>query len=388
MRCKITGSFLSRTLLLLSRYYLTMIINRLNYEEFFLMYVDNELTEAERTEVEVFVQQNPDLAEELAMLKDATLTVDEEMPLIDKSLLYKNEQAIGLTNYEEYFLLHLDNELKPKEKEEVEKFVLQHPQLQDEFTLLQQTKLPVEDIEFKDKASLYKTAKERRVIYFNWMRVAVAAAVIGLVATVWSIYPDGKNETGTVASTTKEPKTETVTKPSGTVNGQRAEKQIAVAEVITKKDVKVQKKQVAAIPVNELFAKEEKKKEVVRENGNLNQLPAPENNPVLAANRQREETSKTTTTAIIKPEAPKVSESFAKNDRDENETTSSITQHAVYREMDTEDEEEKSILVGGIEINRNKLRGLFKKATKIFDKKAKTDNDKTLQIASFEIKTK
>ncbi len=46
-----------------------MIINRHNYEEFFLLYIDNELDGGQQTAVEKFVEQNPDLGKELEMLK-------------------------------------------------------------------------------------------------------------------------------------------------------------------------------------------------------------------------------------------------------------------------------------------------------------------------------
>ena len=38
-------------------------INRHNYEEFFLLYVDGELETAQRATVEKFIEQNPDLIE-------------------------------------------------------------------------------------------------------------------------------------------------------------------------------------------------------------------------------------------------------------------------------------------------------------------------------------
>ena len=43
-------------------------IDRNNYEEYFLMYVDNELTPVQRLAVEEFISNHPDLKEELEIL--------------------------------------------------------------------------------------------------------------------------------------------------------------------------------------------------------------------------------------------------------------------------------------------------------------------------------
>ena len=61
-----------------------MDINKNNYEEFFLLYADNELSKTERKVVEIFVQENPDLKEEFSMWKLAINTPDEDVKLMDK----------------------------------------------------------------------------------------------------------------------------------------------------------------------------------------------------------------------------------------------------------------------------------------------------------------
>jgi len=54
-----------------------------------------------------------------------------------------------------------------------------------------------------------------------------------------------------------------------------------------------------------------------------------------------------------------------------------IAQQAVYKELDTEDEK-KSLLLGSLEINKDKLRGFFRKAGSLFRSKSKAaEDDKT-----------
>jgi hypothetical protein len=69
-----------------------MNITRLNYEEYFLLYLDNELGVEERQVVEAFINENGDLGEELRDLQKAFLQSDEVYSF-DKGLLYKTENA-------------------------------------------------------------------------------------------------------------------------------------------------------------------------------------------------------------------------------------------------------------------------------------------------------
>jgi len=91
-------------------------INRYNYETYFLLYADNELSAIEKKNVDEFVQSNPELGEELVMLLQ-TISQKEDILLNNKMSLYKKEPLSS--DQQEKLLLHLDNELNEVEKKEV-----------------------------------------------------------------------------------------------------------------------------------------------------------------------------------------------------------------------------------------------------------------------------
>lgn len=84
-----------------------MEINRHNYETYFLLYVDNELPASERTAVELFVQENPDLAPELTLL-GGTILPQEFTSFEHKSDLLRKDEVSA---WQEKMLLQLDAEL-------------------------------------------------------------------------------------------------------------------------------------------------------------------------------------------------------------------------------------------------------------------------------------
>jgi hypothetical protein len=47
----------------------------------------------------------------------------------------------------------------------------------------------------------------------------------------------------------------------------------------------------------------------------------------------------------------------------------------VYKELDTDDES-KSLYLGNLELNRDKLRGFFRKASNLFKSKIKSEDDR------------
>ena len=152
-----------------------MNINRNNYESFFLMYVDNELSAVERLSVETFVQQFPYLAEELELLMEMILPANDAI-IFDKTSLYK-PVALGEKD-EEALLLYLDNELPLAEKADLLHHIKNNTNLKENWALLQKTKLDgSEVISFPNKKLLYRK-KAGRLVNATFVKWAVAAAFI------------------------------------------------------------------------------------------------------------------------------------------------------------------------------------------------------------------
>ncbi|MCY7422665.1 MAG: hypothetical protein LH478_13085 [Chitinophagaceae bacterium] len=366
-----------------------MIINRHNYEEFFLLYVDNELTASEKLAVENFVRNNEDVAKEFYALKESVLIpgADQFLP---KANLYKASTGINVTNCEAYFLLHVDNELDDAEKDAVEKFVLQHPVTQPNFTLLHNTRLEPEPVNFENKELLYKKSSGK-IVWMSRSRIALAAMLAGVAIALYFIVPSGKKETSQASIKQQPIKT-------GTLNNT----ELAITKPIIKQDKNavVVKDVIAPVPAKDIIkpasnlknvAKVDRpQKPLVERNNDVNVSVATvskQNNIDLATSEKNTLTIDRTLAATI---TPQLVQNHIPDLKQGDAQEKDLVKQTVYREIDTDaDERDHSFLFGSTRINKNKLRGLFKKASGLFDKKAdKAETDKTIQIASFEIKGK
>ena len=100
---------------------------------------------------------------------------------------------INRNTYEELFLLYNDGELSLEEQKAVEDFVRENPDLEQELILLQGAVFtPDEGIVFEDKESLYR--HERKVVPFPWYRLAAAAVVLFALTTIGWLFLDNKED--------------------------------------------------------------------------------------------------------------------------------------------------------------------------------------------------
>ncbi|OYU56262.1 MAG: hypothetical protein CFE25_03195 [Chitinophagaceae bacterium BSSC1] len=345
-----------------------MQINRTNYENFFLLYVDGELSTTEMQAVERFALENSDLGSELDALLETKLSSEDSLGFIDKEILYRTaSNSINEINYEEQFLLFLDNELTESENEQTKAFLVAHPELQANFELLQATKLPQEIISFGDKSVLYQK-EERKPVAMGWWRMAVAAAMIGLMVLVWNLVPTGKQ----VDPLVKSGKTTELPTKDNNIKVNDAESAASMANNVTQ-DNKIPSslKNNYTAP---MLAATNNTAPVVTNN---NEVFTNETSTEIASTEQPSNTIVTNNTVpTILENADHANQLGHATSTPDGSNDAAIMHQTVYKELDTDDEN-KSLYLGNLELNRDKLRGFFRKAGNLFKSKIKPEEDRS-----------
>jgi hypothetical protein len=348
-------------------------INRNNYEEYLLMYLDGELSSEDMKSVESFLESNPDLKEEFLLLQQ-TILQPEDVVFTGKKDLYRIEAGISLSNYKEYFLLYIDNELSTPEKEDVETFVLQNPQLQGEFTLLKETVLPQEKIIFTHKESLYRKEEKKRpiVIGLRWASLA-AAAIIGLIALV--VF-NNDSEIDPIA--VKDPKKEQKIVPQQQLPLPVIENTTSIANKV-EEDNKSNKNVVRPLKVQEQKLTQEQPVIAYEQKTQQEQRTLAIVEPVIVNNSGNTQP----VNSITEPGETKVVNTTFVGSEETN-----YTQQALYTE-DVNAEKENNLYIGALQVNTDKVRGLFRKASRFLSNKVKNtegSSDEKVQIANIEMK--
>lgn len=376
-----------------------MNINRHNYEEYFILYMDNELSSDDRRMVEAFIAQHPDLKEELELLQQFKLEPDTAVTYTGKEELMKidGSSPVTLTNYDEWLSLYIDNELTPEQRGNVEKFLTENPAINTELSFYKRSKLQTETIVFAHKESLYKQEEKVRRITPIWWRVAAAVLIIVIGTTVVLVNNKSAGNKDDIAKTL--PGTEKPTTPVELPEQTTTENPVAVVEekntvapekTTTGETVKQTNNAVAVknnknihknkMPDNLVTPVKKEETAIAVTNNKDNNLPKPSNNPyinnspsekaiasvdVTTKNTQRNDVLTKTGVTTLKPQPsdPVVAASFTNTNE----------------QLDEPDGK------------KNKLRGFFRKVTRTFEKRTNieaTDDDGKLLVAGLAIKLK
>ena len=370
-----------------------MNITRHNYEEFFILYLDNELGSDDRKQVESFVNENPDLKNEFDLLLQTRMAPDHDLVFDGKRQLLKSTipGPISATNFEECLLLYIDNELTAQEKIAVEEFVAGHPTAQTTLHQLQKTKLHAERSEvFPNKEILYRREKRTPVIAIRVWRIAVAAAILLAISTAaFLVLNDNKRSEGQIASE-KMPRANSTENDS---SDKRFNETVMPGPEISKND-KSSKSEVD--PSGNLVA--DKQKNSVAEDEKIKQpyTGLPKNDGKLIAenkvttqptnNLENKDTEEEPTAMA---ELPKKEALTSINDNKPNDVVTPDNASSL-NDGKTAVAIEPDYALGTDESGKkNKLRGFFRKVTRTFEKRTNikaTDDEDRLLLAGIAIK--
>jgi len=338
-----------------------MKIDRHNYEEYFLLYIDNELTIDQKKQVELFVQENADLGEELAMLEQSKLIPDQSIHFNKKETLMRDESNsfINLSNYGEWLVLYVDNELNEEERIAVEEFAAIHPHVQQELLLFQQTTLEPEKIVFLNKEVLYRHEKVR-VITMQWWRVAVAAFLI--IAAGLSLY--------------------------SILNNRKKSNDMASGRIINTKITQPAQHSVRSIAPNT----PEKTRPIIKDDQEQNVAHVPVKNAVKEEEPKQDQDNSTNTSDIVDQNRPRTVTPINETQTEQSQMTNTVLASNQIHNKDifkdttvTKPTLKSPDVYNTPEIDRSvaggenkKLRGFFRKTTRILVRSTAESDNKLL----------
>lgn len=375
-----------------------MNINRHNYEEFFLLYVDKELSAAERKAVEVFVQENPDLQVELLALQQTILKADDVV-LEKKDWLYMED---GVSSLQENLLLYADDELSAADTRSVEALLATDKAAAAEWNVLRQTKLqPETSVVFEDKKSLYRT-EGGRVVGIRWWRVAAAAILLGF--GLWTGIAVYKNNFQTISGGAEV--AGTVTKGSlQPVNGAVPGKNTNIPQANTGSVPSSQNSTIASVTGNpgrqtvvtpkqqtqtavDKNTNDQKNNVAVKDKGDKkpdNNLPKPvfEN---INRNERNEFAVSDVTHANSNINTTGVNGVVVKTNPVITGPTTTAAVPVAYNEDNTNNE--RFLYMDEDKVKRTKLGGFIRKAKRLLERNANIKTGDGLKVAGFEIALK
>lgn len=169
-------------------------INEENYEAYFLDYIEGNLSPMDTDMLLSFLENNPLLKDELSDYSEINLIPTKSSFNINN--LIKTDlinDSINTSNFEEFAIANLENDLTSEKNEELNSFIAQNQPLKKDFTILNKTILTADKtIIYAEKENLKKVIP----FFLPYYRIATVAAIILLMFTFGLKNWDIKNNSG------------------------------------------------------------------------------------------------------------------------------------------------------------------------------------------------
>jgi len=180
-----------------------MRITRDNYEVFFIDYLDGTLDDTRIDEFLEFLQQNPDLKEELQKIKLFSIPAPKKVfPLKEK--LYKEKYDLQ-DHFNNACIAILEKDFKEEETAGFKKYLKKHPEKKKEYQQFMRTRLKADEtILFTKKITLYKETPGVK-FFRSAFRIAAMLILVFAVSVLLKQYNEMDVPVSRMVQFTKEP---------------------------------------------------------------------------------------------------------------------------------------------------------------------------------------
>jgi hypothetical protein len=162
-----------------------MIPDRTNYEIWLIDYLDGNLDTLQIEQLMSFLQENPDIKEELNEIEQYIIKPDSNS-FLRKNNLKKSVSDISESQFEYLCIAASENDLSDQETAELEEIIAESPEKRKTYELIQKLKLVAPDVEYRRKFKLRKVTDVQRIVRFSAI-VLSAAATIAIMILLYNI---------------------------------------------------------------------------------------------------------------------------------------------------------------------------------------------------------
>lgn len=163
-------------------------INRNNYEEYFIDYLDGNLSQTDKQQVFIFLEQNPDLKEELEMFQQEAL-VPEDVFFEGKQDLKRARLFPSDNHFDELCIASIEGDLTKNEQAVFDHYLGENAEKHQEFLIYTKIKLKANKaIVFSEKNKLKRS--ESKPFTRKLVSIISAAASVAIIVGLYLLLPE------------------------------------------------------------------------------------------------------------------------------------------------------------------------------------------------------
>lgn len=216
--------------------------DRTNYEIWLVDYLDGNLDSEQAGQLLSFIEENPDIKDELEGLSGVILP-HSEVSFGNKKSLYRSAGEISDSQFELLCAASLENDLSPEQKSDLDEAISGSYERRKTAELFSSARLTPPKLSFRYKKSLKKLTLAEKVLRISFAAISAAATVLIIFTLLRS--PDVNNPV--VATFDRQPVTGKEEKGNEETNNQ-----IAINVPVKNEDIEVK----AAIKMAEVISAE------------------------------------------------------------------------------------------------------------------------------------